>query len=423
MNAAARILVLHHGYPGQFAALLPRLQARGHELTGLLPDGQGHQTMTGNHTSIPVINYKLKRGNGRDSHPWSVETETKVLRGEAAAITAEQMRRNGYKPDLILGHPGWGELLFLDRIWPGVPQLHYVEFCYDQPGTDLEFGDSLQPRATWQDHAKAKMKNANVFLNLERMTAGITPTPFQHSLIPSWGRQKTTIIHDGIDTDWLCPDGRARIQLHCGLTLSAGDPVVTFVNRTFEPYRGIHVFLRALSKAQQAHPSLQAILVGKDSPRVSYGANRTDGQGWLSALKKEMGDQLDWTRIHCTGKISHQHLRRLYQISAAHVYLTYPFVLSWSLLEAMSSGCLVVSNTVAPVQDYIKHGHNGLLSEFSDPDTIASHILLGASNRSGVEQLRATARESVLNAGLNVETCSRRRVKWIEQVLTAGGGS
>jgi len=418
MGRGARILMLHHGFPGQFEHLLPRLQARGHTLRALVPEA----LITSRQQQWPSIQwhgYKLQRSNTSGIHDWALDFESKLLRAEAVAAQADFLKRQGYMPDLILGHPGWGELLCLAEIWPNTPQLHYVEFCYGKAGSDLDFHDRWLPAADWRSRARAGVKNANVLLSLEQMASGVTPTPFQHSLLPAWAQARTAVIHDGIPTTWLHPDASVRARLSRGVTLQAGDPVITFVNRTFEPYRGVHVFLRALAIAQQRHPQLQAILVGQDSPRVSYGADRSDGVGWLTALRRELGDALDWSRIHCLGQIPHQHLRKLYQLSAAHVYLTYPFVLSWSLLEALSSGCLVLSNNVAPVLDYVEHGRNGLLVEFAAVEDLAAQLLRAVQGGPAIEQLRQQARQSVIAAGLDLEPCCSARIQWLEAALTA----
>ena len=225
-------------------------------------------------------------------------------------------------------------MLFLGDVWPDVPQLHYVEFFHGVPGTDNDISDRFATSQSWEEKARARIKNAHLLSNLNQMQLGICPTMFQHSLLPEWAQARTKIIHDGINTEWLCPDSSSKLKirkntkLKDGLVLRHGDPVITFVNRTFEPYRGVHVFLEALAHVQSQHPTANTVLIGADTPKVSYGARRTDDRGWLTALREEMGSKLDWNRIHHLGQVPHKILREVYRVSQAHVYLTYPFVVS-----------------------------------------------------------------------------------------------
>ena len=423
-----QILLIHQGFPGQFSHLIHALQARGDELWAISGPRAPQKIPAG----VRYLPYQLQRGNGRDTLPLASELETKLIRGEAVAAVAAQLAGGEitgapWRPDLILGHPGWGEMLFLADVWPDVPQLHYVEFFHGVPGTDNDFADRHANRQTWREKARARVKNTNLLANLEQMTAGLTPTHFQHSLLPAWAQAKTSVIHDGIDTAWLSPDPQASLQIPGGPLLRPGDPVVTFVNRTFEPYRGVHVFLEALALLQARHPTAQAVLVGSDSAKVSYGAHRSDGIGWLSALKQEMGPRLDWRRIHPLGPVPHAVLRQVYQVSSAHVYLSYPFVLSWSLLEAMSCGALVIGSDTAPVREVISHGHTGLLVPFGGAEALAASLL---------EVLQAPARftamgqqaRSLVVSRYPLEACLGQRLALIDRIAAvasipeAGGG-
>ena len=191
--------------------------------------------------------------------------------------------------------------------------------------------------------------------------------------------------------------------------------MITFVNRTFEPYRGVHVFLEALAQLQARHPTAQAVLVGADTPKVSYGARRSDGRGWLTVLREQLGDRLDWSRIHQLGQVPHAVLRDVYQVSAAHVYLSYPFVLSWSLLEAMSCGALVVGSATAPVEELIQHGQTGLLVPFGDAEALA-RTLLGAMQRpAALVPVRQRGRQHI-QAHYQLRTCLQRQLQLVDAV-------
>jgi len=407
-----RLLLIHQGFPGQFKHLIPQLQERGDAISAI----SLARRHTLGHIGVNYYTYQLDRGNGQDTHPLVLETESKVIRGEAVASIADKLhRQKGYTPDLILAHPGWGESLFLTEIWPKTPQLHYVEYAYQAEGTDSDFCDRFALDQTWREKARGHMKNANVLLNLQAMAWGITPTLFQHSTLPDWAKSKTSVIHDGINTKWACQDPSAKVRLTNGLILSNKDELITFVNRTFEPYRGIHVLIEALPAVLKARPNAQVLLVGQDTPKVSYGTHRTDGRGWLTALREELGDQLDWSRVHSLGKVPHDALRQIFRISSVHVYLTYPFVLSWSLLEAMSCEALVIGSATAPVQEVIKHGHNGLLVPFNDPDQLATQIIKVLSMPKKFSPLRKAARQTVIKH-FELSDCLKQQIALIDAV-------
>lgn len=405
------LLIIHRGFPGQFKHILNVLVSRGDYITCIIPS----EKQAIKHELITYIKYELRRGNGKDTHELAIETESKVLRGEAVAMECKKLSESGYKPDIILGHPGWGEMLFIKDIWPDCPQLHYVEYAYMSSKGDLDFLDNQGSKASSFDKMKARMKNANVLLNLESMNWGITPTIYQFDTIPKNYQHKISIIHDGINTNIIRPDKSQSFTLKNGRMLKESDNVVTFVNRTFEPYRGVHIFMKALPKILNDTPNCNVVMVGTDSPKVSYGANRTDGKGWLSHLKEQMNEQIDWNRVHIVGKIPHSELIKLYQVSSAHVYLTYPFVLSWSLLEAMSAGCLVICSDTEPVKEMVQNNKNGLLFEFSDYQELSSNIKNALSNKEKYAEIRQNARRTITE-NYSLEKTLFRQIKLIESV-------
>jgi glycosyltransferase involved in cell wall biosynthesis len=408
-----RILFAHQHFPAQFKHLVPRLLDRGDQIWALRQSGS---KQINNHTNLRINPYKLSRCNGVDTHPLLLETESKVIRGMAAATQAIRLHDQGLTPDLIVGHPGWGEMLFLSDIWPQVPQLHYLEFFYGVPGTDHDIDDIHAKSSMFAEQAKLRLKNANLLLSLHQMSQGISPTFFQRSLFPEWAQNRCRVIHDGIDLDWLLPKNSAQLVLPTGQKLRAGDPVVTFINRTFEPYRGIHIFLDALVRIQKLHSAAQVILVGEDTPQVSYGSHRKDQVGWLTYLRKQHADELDWNRIHCLGTIPHSLLKTVYQVSAVHVYFTYPFVLSWSMLEAMACGCLVVGSATQPVEEVIHHGDNGFLVPFHDSKELAAITLKALHHPQSMVSIRRKARKSMSAYGL--PRCLEQQIKLIDELVS-----
>ena len=313
--------------------------------------------------------------------------ERKMHTGRDAAVQAARLRNGGYKPDVIVAHPMWGEAMLLHAVWPRTPQLHFVEWFYGQRGTDFDFVDAPgAARRKWGDndgkltvaefHASmhAEVGNAALTLSFSRMALGVTPTRFQWGVIPPFARAKTVVQFDGIDTDYFTADATAVLQLPSGVVLRAGDEVVTFANRVFEPARGIHRFVEALPRVLAARPNAHVVLIGLDRPQVRYGAGRNDGRGWLTALKANHTD-VDWSRVHEVGKVARKGMRQIFRVSAVHVLLTQPFFLSWSFLEAMATECLVVGSDTAPVQEVVRDGHNGYLVPFADAPAIAARIV------------------------------------------------
>jgi len=411
------VLLVHKNFPGQFVHLIKALKARNDKITFISASVSKKKT----EFEVTHYIYTPEKGNGCDTHKLAIETETKVIRGEIVAKIAEELRRNGYIPNIIIAHPGWGEALFLKDVWPEVPQLHYVEYCYGAAGTDADFDDRYAIPKTLTERSRSRMKNANTYLNLDSMSWGLTPTKFQLSTIPRWAQNKVSVIHDGIDTKWASPNSKATLKVSQNLSLDGRNEIITFINRTFEPYRGVHIFLECLPDVLNSRPNARVLLVGNDSPFVSYGANRTDGTGWLTALKSQIGNIIDWERVHCLGNVSHDTLRSIYQISSAHVYLTYPFVLSWSMLEAMSCGALVIGSDTKPVQEIIQHGFNGLLVPFQDSSKLSSELISALSKPEKYRTIRENARNTIVN-DFDLLDCTRKLLSLIDAIASGAVG-
>ena len=405
-----RILFVHQNFPGQFKHLAPALVARGHEVHALTINQQAPLL------GVVVHRYKVGRGSSADIHPWVVDIETKVLRGEACAKAAHQLKGAGFVPDVIYAHPGWGEALFLREVWPDVRQLHYVEFFYAAVGADVGF-DPEFGLPDWSMRSRVRLKNTNNLLNLNVMDQGVSPTHWQCSTVPEKYREAITVIHDGVDTEIIKPDSAARFSWRSedgrDLEVSAGDPVLTFVNRNLEPSRGYHVFMRSLPELLFRHPKLQILIVGGDD--VSYGA-RPDSGSYKQRFLVEVEDRIDPARVHFLGRIPYAKYIKLLQVSMAHVYLTYPFVLSWSMLEAMSAGCLVIGSRTPPVEEVIVDGENGLLVEFGSPMQIADAVTRVLSKPEGMGDIRKRARNAVLlNYDLRTQ-CLPKQIELIEKL-------
>ena len=391
-----KILFVHQGFPGQYIHVLRQLAASGqHTLVGLGMAPKPDDLPVG----ITYVRYGVQRGNGNDTHPLALETESKLIRAEGCARVAHQLREKGFIPQLICCHPGWGEGLFLKDIWPSTPLLTYQEFFYNAQGFDYDFDPEFQlveGHSEWPALAKLRMKTANQLLNLQASDWCVTATEFQRGTFPAVWQPRISVIHEGVDTDKAAPDPAvAPLTLRDGTELRRGEPIVTFVNRRLEPYRGCHTFLRALPLLQERHPEARVVIVGEEEGS-SYGA-QPPGGSWKTIFLKELEGRFDPARVHFAGPLPYDSFLQLLRISAVHVYLTYPFVLSWSLLEAMSSACAVVGSATAPVQEVIDDGVTGLLVDFFSPADLAEAIGELLRDRARAEALGQAARELVQN--------------------------
>lgn len=387
MISSMRILFVHQNFPGQYLHLAPAMAAKGHHVTALAI--HQHPVPPG----VQVIRYMPKRGSSKNIHPWVTDIETKVIRGEAAAGVALDMRKKGYIPDLICAHAGWGEALFLKDVWPEARLLSIMELHYVLQGGDANFDPEFSvddPR----NRMRLRLKNANSLLNLDIADRGVSATRFQWSTLPAIYQPHVSVVHEGVDTQKLQPDPEASIKLASGLVLGRKDEVITFVSRNLEPYRGYHGFMRALPEILRRRPNAHVLLIGGDG--VSYGKAAPAGSTWKQIFLDEVKDRLDMARVHFIGQVPHDQFVRLLQVSSAHVYLTYPFVLSWSMLEAMSVGALVIGSATAPVMEVIEDGRNGLLVDFFSAEQLCTAIDRVLDNPDRMQALREEARKTVV---------------------------
>lgn len=374
------VLFIHQNFPGQFRHIAAHL-ARQPDVN-VCAIGREHAPGL---AGIRLYRYRPHRQASRETHPYARTFEEGVLHGQQVLRLLLDLKAKGYRPDVIVAHPGWGETLYAKQAFPDCKLIHFCEYYYRTDGADAGFDPEFP--LTLNGAASIHSRNALHLLNLENCDAAITPTHWQHSLHPAAYHDKIKVIHEGIDTANLGPDPNAVLRLPNGQQLKAGDPVVTYVARNLEPYRGFHQFMRALPGVLAAHPTCQVVVIGGDD--VSYGSKPKDAPNWRTKMLRE--NQVDLSRVHFFGKVPYATYKKVLQISAVHLYLTYPFVLSWSLLEAMASGCLIVASDTAPVREVIRDEKNGFLVDFFKPDEIASRILSGLGNSGGGKRLREAA--------------------------------
>jgi glycosyltransferase involved in cell wall biosynthesis len=405
-----RILFVHQNFPGQFPHLAPALVARGHEVMALTDAANKHKT------ALRTMRYAFQPPKADfASHGLAATYYQMTERGRSAARASVTLRdRHGFSPDVIMGNLGWGETLFLKEVWPKARLLIYAEFFYRPSGYDVGFdpefgGDDLAQRL------RVVARQAHLLQAMVPADAALAPTRFQAHSFPDFLHDRITVIHDGVDTTRLRPNPAATFDLPDGRVLRAGDEVLTFVNRNLEPYRGYHIFMRALPEVLGARPDAQVVLVGGDGP--GYGPRPPEGRSWKDKFLSEMAGRIDMSRVHFTGRIGHDRFVALMQVSRVHAYLTYPFVLSWSLMEAMAAGAHVVGSRTPPVQEVIRDGDNGRLVDFFDVTAWSRALIEGLADPDRFAPLRTRARETMVE---EYDLSTRCLPRLVDLVETAG---
>lgn len=358
-------LFLHRNYPGQFGRLAEALAEKNVVVAIGAGDRQGSQI-----GRVKYRSYRQYVSRAEPAFPPLEHLSEQVRRGRAVADLLCILKGEGFWPDIVMAHPGWGEAMFVRDVFPKASVVAYLEYYYRSAGSDLDFDPEFPAPAA--DLPYVRFRNVANLMAFETADLSITATQWQASTFPPNLRASLTILHDGIDTAKCVPDPSARFRLPSGEELSRADEVVTFVARSLEPYRGFHVFLRALPELLRRRPGATVLIVGGDD--VSYGRGPRGGGTWRQALLDEMGKGFDASRVIFLGRLPYGEYRRLLQVSSVHVYLTYPFVLSWSLLEAMATGCAVVASSTAPVTEVVTDRENGRLVDFFDGPGMVSLI-------------------------------------------------
>lgn len=388
-----KLLLIHPNFPGQFLHLARHYSRQaGAEVVGL---GEHHAVLSqaSKVPGIQLATYRLQRQAHPDTHHYLRGMENHVLRAQAVLRACQGLKARGFEPTVIVVHPGWGDALFLRRIFPATRIVAYMEFYYHPRGKDMGFDPEFP--ISLDNECELQMKNATHLLSIEECDALWSPTQWQASLFPEAIQKRIRVIHEGVDTQRLKQNPDAEFRLPNGKMLSRDDEVLTLVNRHMEPYRGFHIFMRALPSIQKARPNAEVIIVGSERD-VQYSNLPKDGSTWKETLLKEVGSQLDMNRVHFVGALSYEHYLQVLQVSRAHVYMTYPFILSWSMVEAMSTQCLLVASSTPPVSEMICHRHNGLLFDFFDQQALFDMVTSALAEPEQFEGIRAQARKTAV---------------------------
>jgi len=401
-----KILLIHQNFPGQFLHLASELARRGHEVRALTDASNTRSFPT------PAFRYKYEPAKVDPAATRLGRNYTTMSdRGVVVARACMQLREQGYVPDVVFGHSGWGETLFLKEVWPEAKLIVYAEFYYRGRGADVGFDPEFNA-ASFDQVMIAQGRTAHLGQAMLHADAGLSPTKWQASTYPAVLLDRIKVIFDGVDTAVMRPDDSAQLALPDGQLIKAGDEVLTFVNRNLEPYRGYHIFMRALPQVMRARPNAQVVIVGGDE--VSYGAAPKGGKGWKDVFLNEVKDRIDMDRVHFMGKVPYASFVKLMQISRAHAYLTYPFVLSWSMLESMAAGAHVVGSDTAPVRELIRDGENGTLVDFFDVKAWEKALTKALARPDKFTDLRRAARQTILEGYDLQSICLPAMVEFVE---------
>lgn len=406
-----KVLFVHQNFPGQYRHVAAALaDDPDHVVVAIGENGNIGRL---GHPRVTEIGYKTPKGAGNETHHYLKSTEAGIRRGQQVVRVADQLKNQGFEPDIICCHPAWGEGLFLEEVWPDAKRLYFFEFFYASQGLDTGFDPEFP--TTRDSQLRTRVRNSIHLLSLETADWGISPTKWQHSTLPKEYQSKVSVIFDGVDTDQVLPNDSATFEIEQDLTLGMDDEVITFVNRNLEPYRGYHQFMRSLPALMRARPNAHFLLVGGD--HVSYGPTPANGKTYKQIYLDEVSDQLDLSRLHFLGKLPYEEYLKVLQVSSVHVYLTYPFVLSWSLIEAMSVGCAIVASSTPPVKEVITEDEDGLLFDFFNSDEMIEKINQVLDHPDRMQSMRKAARKTAISRYDLQRVCLPQQLELIKSLV------
>jgi glycosyltransferase involved in cell wall biosynthesis len=400
-----RFLFLHPNFPAQFRHLAANLaQDKNNQVVF------GTKREQGQLPGVAKFIYKPSRQPNPESHHYVRFLESAVLEGQAVYRTAIQLKEQGFIPDVIYGHSGWGPTLFMKDVFPKSKLLCYFEWFYHARGTDADF-DPNEPLNA-DDEARIRIKNAPILIDLASCDRGLSPTHWQRQQFPPEFHSKIKVHHDGIDVNYFKPQPNSKLVIpRINLDLSEVNEIVTYVARGMEPYRGFPQLIETISLLQKKRPNCHFVIVGEN--RVAYGRNLPDGKTYKDAMLEKF--PLDLTRVHFTGLLPYDEYLQVLQSSSVHLYLTRPFVLSWSMLEALSTGCLIIGSNTAPVKEVIEDNVNGLLVDFFDTAAIANKIEYALDNPILSQKIKINARETILQR-YDLNKLLPEHLDWIKNI-------
>ncbi|MAW81646.1 MAG: glycosyl transferase family 1 [Parvularcula sp.] len=397
-----QILFLHDNFPAQFGVFGQYLARKGWDVW------YGTQRKNSSLTGLKVFNYAPHREITEKIHPYIGGFEKSVINGQALARTALKLKDKGLSPDIVMAHSGWGPGLYAKDVWPNTKYVGYFEWYYTSDAPDIVFLQSGEKPRGIDDDLRTRTRNASILVDLAGCDAALCPTEFQKSQFPECFASKITVMHDGIDTETYKPAPGARLKLD-SLDLSGAEELITYVGRGMEPYRGFPELMRALEIVLKERPKAHAVIVGED--RVAYGKKLPEGESYKKQMLEEC--DFDMSRLHFTGLLPRADYLKVLQASDVHVYLTAPFVLSWSMMEAMSAGCAIVASDVASVHEMAgRDAPTVQCVDHRDRKAVAAAIGDLLDDRSKAEKLGAAARQFILD-GYAMQDIYARKETWL----------
>ncbi len=413
-----KILFVHQNFPGQYKHIVNALSIDNDKYdVHTLSIQKFEDKKTTNH------HYNITSSNVMGVNQWAVEFETKMIRADACAKKSMQLKQNGFYPDLIIGHPGWGETFFLKEVWPNAKIISYAEFYYKTSDCDIDFDLDLLENILKKDFEefhqfnqfKLNARNAPFTHIYSISDYLVCPTEFQKDLLPDIIKPNVKVIHDGIDTDYLKPIEDLSIKIG-GTIFTKKNKLITYVSRSLDPYRGFHIFVNSIPKILKDNPEANILIVG-NAETPGYGATPPGGKMYKEICYGPIEDEIDNSRVHFLGRVPYDSFVKIIQLSTIHVYLSYPFVLSWSMLEAMSCGALVIGSNTDPVTEVLHDEKNGLIVDFFDSDSIAEKVTQVLNNSNKYNDLRNNARKTIIDNYDLKTICLPRHLGLINEAL------
>ncbi len=405
------ILFVHKNFPAQFGQIATYLARNdGCECTFL------SEREVADTPEIRQVRFTPSGGAREETHYCSRTFENQTWRSYAAYDAMR--RRPELRPDLIVSHSGFVSSLFLRELYPDVPHISYFEFFYHPHQSEMDFRSDL-PLPDSDDYLRARLRNAQLLIDLNHCDAGYAPTDFQRSRLPSEYSTKVQTIFDGIDTDFWAPNPtRPRPTMTFGdVKIPPHHRLLTYVSRGFESMRGFDIFLQVADAVCRQRSDVSVVIVGED--RVAYGGDNrfTNGLTFKEWTIQQHQPNLD--RIHFVGRLPPSQLTQLLALSDLHLYLTVPFVLSWSLMNALSCGCTVLASDTAPVREVIREGENGFLCDFFNVQGFTEQALAILEKPEAHRELGESARQRMLRE-YALPVCLEKMRRLYEEVRTGG---
>ena len=409
------VVFVHKNFPAQFGHVASHLIHQcGHRCTFV------SETEPGRFNDIEKVQYKTRGGATGQTH-YCARTFENGIWHAAGVYEALKPLQQRLSPDLIVGHSGFGSTLFLPELFPDTPIISYFEYYYHRKGSDLDFRPDFPTSKA--NLLRSHARNAMIMLDLEACRAGYAPTHFQRDLLPEPYRPKVRVLHDGVPADFWRPHPIETLTLDGldigNLEIDPAQPVITYVSRGFETMRGFDIFMKAARLICNADPNVLVLVVGTD--RVCYGGdlNYIAETSFKDHVLNQ--DRYDLNRIRFLGRVEPKLLAQILSRSDLHIYLTIPFVLSWSLLDAMACGCTVLASDTAPVREVIRHDDNGLLCDFFDVEALALAALEVLKNPAAYRQRLGRAARRTVEERYSTEVIMPQMVQFYESVANGAG--